>query len=655
MTNKVYFFKVASATPLFKTLTYQSVNKIPIGQRVQIPFRNRIVNGLIMEEDLKQKPAKNIKHILKIDSLSLPLSKLRLQWISWMSKYYHYPLGLVAELHFSQKNFLKKSINTQEICKKPFESKLQLNTEQQNCVQNILKSKGFCVHLIHGVTGSGKTEVYKKLISHFLDQDLQVLILIPEIFLTSQIIHRFSQSFPQDTALLHSQISQKQKRQYWQELILAKKKLLVGTRSALFCPLPKLACIIIDEEHDTSFKQEDKFRYHARDSSIVLSKMMNIPIVLGSATPDLSTYQQATKGHYKLHELKKRAFKQSLPQVSVVDLKNSSSQNRPFWLSDLLFEKIQNTLKQNKQVALFMNRRGQASSMICVQCGEILKCLNCDISLTLHKDLFLLCHYCSFYKKKDSICSFCKGRQWLEKGLGTQKITQVMQEYFPKHRILRADRDSLQSHEDIKNCIHEIENKKAHIIVGTQMLSKGLNFPSLYLVAFILADMDFHFPDFRSGEKAFQTLIQMSGRAGRESHGEVVIQTFNPNHPSILFAKNHDYKGFFQEDIKNRQNCNYPPFSRICLLHIDSLKEDKARLFAQDLAKQSRLFAHSQIQILGPSSAPLIKLKNRYRFQILIKAKTHFVLEDFLQALIPKIKKTASIQVKIDRDPLSLS
>ena len=656
--RKNYYFKIAPKAPLFKTLTYRSSKKLSIGQRVKIPLGKRQVNGLIVEKELKPILHEKIKEILETDEYSKPLSSQRIQWLKWMSSYYHYPLGIVAELNFLQEKFVKHEMETDKKGSFSYPSvnskTVELTLEQKECVENILKSKSFQVHLIHGVTGSGKTEVYKKLIAHHLDQGLQVLVLLPEIFLTPQIVARFSESFPNQTVLLHSQVPARKKRIIWTQLVSGKKNLLVGTRSALFCPLPRLGCIIIDEEHDSSFKQEDKFRYHARDSAIVLAKELDIPIVLGSATPDFSSYQKALDGSYKMYELKKRAFKQTLPKVFIIDLKTKSSDDRPFWLSDFLFEKMQETLKRGQQVALFLNRRGQATAFICMKCGHSRKCLNCDISLTLHKNDFLLCHYCSYLEKKASHCPSCKGTQWLEKGLGTQKIQEEVKKYFPSYQTFRADRDSISSQEEIEQFVNIVEKKQADIIIGTQMLAKGLNFPSIYLVGLVLADMDFHFPDFRSGERAFQTLLQMAGRAGRTSFGEVVLQTFNPEHLSILFAKQHDYKGFFNEEIKSRKSLLYPPFSRLCLLQIDSLKEKTGQLFAKELTHQARELSFPEIRILGPSPAPLIRIRNRYRFQILIKGKNHQFLDSFLKAFLPKIPKKSFTRVKVDRDPYSM-
>ena len=659
MEKSVFYFKVIPKAPLFKSLTYKSLEQLKQGQRVKIPLGARRVSGLVLGQDLNDiRKFKQIKQILEIDKNYPPLSPQRIRWLEWMSSYYHYPLGLVADLSFPQKGGVKRRKQEQEQSSVSFikEKKkfLDLTTEQKDCSEKILKSEGFHVHLIHGVTGSGKTEIYKKLIAHILDQSLQALVLLPEIFLTPQIVKRFSESFPGETALLHSQITARQKNIVWQSLLKAEKNLLVGTRSALFCPLPRLGLIIIDEEHDSSFKQEDKFRYHARDSAIVLAKELKIPVVLGSATPDFSSYKRALEGSYQLYELKKRAFKQKLPKVTVVDLKEHSGKEKPFWLSDLLLKKIQDTVSKGKQVALFLNRRGQATALICSQCGHTRKCLNCDISLTLHGENYLLCHYCSYLERKPSHCPSCKGANWLERGLGTQGVEKVIKKYFPDLKILRADRDSINSQEEMENFIDIVEKKQAQIIIGTQMLSKGLNFPSIHLVGLILADMDFHFPDFRAGERAFQTLLQMAGRAGRTALGEVVLQTFNPDHLTVVFAKQHDYKSFFHEEIKSRKKWSYPPFSRLCLLRIDCLKEEQGKAFAREIAAEAVQLAPQGIQVLGPSPAPLMKIKNRYRFQILIKGKKHQLLDAFLKALLAKSKKKAFAQIKVDRDPLSM-
>ena len=656
-----FYYQIQPKAPVFKSFTYKSVLKLDKGQRVKIPFGKRKINGFVLgEESAPLIEDQKIKEILELDQNSISLSEKRLNWMKWLSAYYHYPLGAILDLSFLQQSFKAKKTALKKAQNITFQQKelLKLNEEQQNCVNKILEHSGFQTHLIHGVTGSGKTELYIHLIAHVLNQNKQALVLLPEIFLTPQIVKRLEKKFLNQIALLHSQVSLSQKKQAWNNLLSGEKSLLVGTRSALFCPLPRLGLIIIDEEHDSSFKQEDKFRYQARDSAIVLAKELDIPIVLGSATPDFSSYKKALDSSYRLYELKQRAFKQSLPEVTIVDLKNKPKKSPLFWLSDLLLEKMNSALNQGQQVALFVNRRGQATALLCASCGQTKKCLNCDISLTLHKEDYLVCHYCSFLEKKPLRCPSCQSDHWIEKGFGTQKIESELNKLFPQFKILRVDRDSVSSQEGMKSFIKQVESGQAQIIVGTQMLSKGLNFPSIYLVGLILADMDFHFPDFRAEERGFQTLLQMAGRAGRTNFGEVVLQTFNPQHSSILFAKTHDYKGFFLNGIKSRKAWAYPPFSRLCLLRIDSLKEKEGQDFSKQLAKLAKKLAlpfqsgkKYGVQILGPSPAPLMKIKNRYRFQILIKGENHLLLNHFLKKFFLEAPKKSFIQLKVDRDP----
>ena len=671
-----FYYKVSPKSPVFKNYTYRSKQELPLGQRVKVPFRNTKINGVIMAKESKKKFSHPVKEIAEVDHNSLPLQKGRRQWLKWISEYYHYPLGLVLDLSFLSGSFKKKSLpeaphvnpaffldptHPSRHARESEQGLLKLNTEQELCVKKIFAQKNFQVHLIHGVTGSGKTEVYTHLIARALNRGQQALVLLPEIFLSPQIVHRLSKNFPNQTALLHSQVNRAKKKQEWLALLSQQKNLLVGTRSALFCPLPKLGLIIVDEEHDSSFKQEDKLRYQARDSAIVLAKQLNIPIVLGSATPDFASYQKAQTGSYQLHELKTRALKQEMPKMTLIDLKEVSSSSSLFWLSDSLLEKMDQTLKQGLQVALFLNRRGQAGSLLCAACGHVHKCLNCDISLTIHKQSYLICHYCSYTEQKPIRCPQCGSDHFLEKGLGTQKVEEEMNRLFPNYKTLRIDRDNVPSVKEMTAFIKKIESKEVQILIGTQMLAKGLNFPSIYLVGLLLADMDFHFPDFRAEERSFQTLLQMAGRAGRSGFGEVFLQSFNPQNSNFLCAKNHDYPGFFEKNIKSRKTWFYPPFSRLCLLKIDSLKETECRLFAEKLSQLCKQLAedphsrgHTGIQVLGPSPAPLFKIKNRYRFQILIKAPTALLLDQFLKQFFTKVPKSKKFQLKVDRDPSSM-
>ena len=645
-----YYYKVAVKAPLFQAFTYGSKHPLSTGQRVKIPLGSKKSEGLILGLDEKGEEVKNLKYILEED---FKLSPYRFKWLKWMSSYYHYPLGLIAPLSFPPlKEIKKKEKNPLPKLKKKLLFKP--TSEQDQIVKEVLKYEGFKVHLLHGVTGSGKTEVYRALTKSILDKDKQVLILVPEIFLIPQIAHKFSEMFEGDVGLLHSKLTPRQKTNEWWSLVRNQKRILVGTRSSLLCPLPDLDLIVVDEEHEESFKQEDKFRYNARDAAIMLAKISNIPILLGSATPHLNSWYQALKGDYVLHQLKRRALNQPLPSVSVVDLKKEKEKEIPYWLSEELYSKIKDTLETKKQVALFLNRRGQASALICSSCGFVKYCSNCDIALTLHKNAHLLCHYCDYSEPRPNQCQECRSEEWIEKGLGTERVEEVIKKLFPSAQVLRADRDAIDSRAEMENFIRLVEEEKVDIIIGTQMLSKGLDFDSLKLVGLLLADMGFHFPDFRAGERTFQTLLQMSGRAGRKAGGDVVLQTFNPDHPLFQFAKNHDYEGFSYLELKTREKLLYPPFSKLILLHVMSLKEEKARRQAVQLGEKLRSYSSGRFRILGPSPAPLFKIRNQYRFQILIKAKSYSDLQDVLDFCLSRVKIESQTQMKVDRDPLNM-
>ena len=680
---------------------------------MRVPFgEKRIFPGIVLEKDAKGSERKDIKSVFQVMDMP-PLGEERIQWLKWLSGYYHYPLGLVADLSFPpllqkktsssgnaeisgcepegsipsspeklkwqrREGFSNKSVSssgnkefkaflkgerqkkdeTLSVSQEGFTDSFQkenvcLTEEQEQCVKSILSKKGFQPHLLYGVTGSGKTEIYKALTERFLSRGKQVLILLPEIFLTPQIVERFSKKFPDQVAVWHSDLTARQKTTAWFDLAMQRRNILIGTRSALFCPLPRLGLIVVDEEHSSSFKQETRFQYHARDSAIMLARFSDIPILLGSATPSLDSWFQAQRGVYQIHYLKRRAFKQPLPEVRVVDLRKAPRKDKIFWLSEELYLKIKETLERKKQAALFLNRRGQAGALMCSHCGYVKYCKNCDIALSLHGFDYLLCHYCNSMEKKPSACPECGKTQWVEKGVGTEKVEQVIKALFPKARVFRADRDAIDSHSEMSSFVQTVEKGEADILIGTQMLAKGLDFPSIYLVGLLLADMGFHFPDFRASEHAFQTLLQMAGRAGRNHEGEVILQTFNPDHLSVSAVRDHNYRAFSEEEMKNRKNLFYPPFSRLCLFQVDSLKEKAGREFAFELARSARKKALSGIKILGPSPAPLFKIQKYYRYQILVKAPSHEVLQSFLDDF-PIDQTNRFLRVKRDRDPVCL-
>ena len=658
---------------LFEPLTYSSAEPVCPGQMVHVPLgpKNSPASGVVLGPDPKGHEVKNLKAIQKIEKGFPPLSKERLQWIQWLGRYYHYPAGLVAAMAFPPLPFKeepkkkKAPAGLSDLARPPAAAARPLKEraagpgfaptpEQKRCAEAVLKNGGFRSFLLWGVTGSGKTEVYKMIAKKVLSRGRQALIMLPEIFLTPQILQRFSEAFPGQTAVLHSGLSPRQKTRVFQSLLAREKNLLVGTRSALFCPLPRLGLIVIDEEHDSSYKQEDKLPYHARDSALMLAKMLSIPIALGSATPSLSSFYQARQGRHQLLRLKKRALNQPLPKVSLIDMKAPQPEGHPFWLSKALRLKIEAALGAGRQAALFLNRRGKAAAIICLSCGHAQKCQNCDISLTLHGDEHLLCHYCGYMEKKPRLCPACGQDRLFERGMGTEGIERGLKKIFPKARIIRADRDAIDSRAEMEAFIKIVERREADLIIGTQMISKGLDFPSIALVGLVLADMGFHLPDFRASEKTMQLILQMAGRAGRKDAGEAAIQTFQPLHPSLALAQSHDYHGFAEKELKSRQKLFYPPFSRLCLFRIESSGEAAAEGFARGLGRLARKLSLKGMAVLGPCPAPLFKIKNRYRFQLLVKAESHGRLQSFLDAFLKSFKAKPHVQVKTDRDPVSM-
>ncbi|RME14346.1 MAG: primosomal protein N', partial [Bdellovibrio sp.] len=429
---------------------------------------------------------------------------------------------------------------------------------------------------------------------------------------------------------------------------------------------PKLGLIILDEEHEASFKQEDHFRYHARDAAIILGQIKNIPVILGSATPSLESWHNAQSGKYHLHQMKHRVSGRPLPTIEVIDLKKQEKEaSLPFWLSQPLYNKLSESLEKKEQSALFLNRRGMAQSAFCQSCGHVAHCPNCDISLTLHSNKYLVCHYCNYTKGFTEKCPECGENTVNPVGLGTEKVYQDLTSLFPQARITRADRDEIQSREDIENLVSQMEKHQVDILVGTQMIAKGLDFPKLNFVGLVLADVGFNLPDFRSNERNFQLITQVSGRSGRHINepGQVYIQAYNPQHMSLLYAKNCDYTGFAKKELEHRKELFYPPFSRLGCLRFQGIHLKKVRLAAEQAAQRALQLQqqypqhYSQIQVLGPAPMPLSKINNKYRYFLLCKSPLTppLLLQTFFKQLLGDEKwKPTGVSLFIDIDPINL-
>lgn len=671
------YWQVAVDAPLPGALTYMADKnaELPLkrGLAVEVPLGKRKVSGVILKSGCTQ-PGIRMKSIAAIDTEKPVLPDNYLRWLEWLADYYLHPIGQVTSLAYpplarSKRNRKSKKapvIKPQEISVSP-----HLTLEQQTCVDKVNASCGFGVHLIHGVTGSGKTEIYLNCIQQVVERQQCALVLVPEISLTPQLVQRFSARFPEQVAVIHSHLTEREKTDQWWEMIDGKKKILIGARSALFCPVDNIGLIVIDEEHESSFKQDEKLKYHARDAAIVRAKLASCPILLGSATPSLESFYNAEAGRYVYHPLLQRVSERSLPTVKVIDLREEKEKRKlapenyehlPSWLSQDLYQALGQTFKKKDQAALFLNRRGVAQSVFCTSCGYSYECPNCAINLTLHGKNHLVCHYCDYSQTFTETCPQCQSLEVRPIGLGTELVEKELQTLFPHICIARADRDEIQNREQLESLITEMENGGIDLLIGTQMIAKGLDFPKLNLVGLILADVGFNLPDFRSSERSYQLLTQVSGRSGRHSEdpGQVIIQCFNTEHIAVEFTTSHDYVGFAHQELAQRKALRYPPFGKVASLRIQGMHLDRVEATAKTLASRAQILRsrndnYNLVQVLGPAPAPLARLRGKHRYQILIKAPSTAILQQFNRQLLADLSwLPAATKVQIDVDPINM-
>ncbi len=526
-----------------------------------------------------------------------------------------------------------------------------LNEEQKGCleaIQGSLKKGGFAAHLIYGVTGSGKTEVYMQAIATALEQNKSAIVLVPEISLTSQTIERFKTRFSQKIAILHHRRSLGERATAWEELKKGETRLAIGARSAIFCPAQNLGLIIVDEEHDPSYKQSDEIPcYHARDTAVMRAHLEQCTVVLGSATPSIESRYNGEIGKYQFHELKARATLAPLPKVKIIDMKRTFEVAGGFThFSEELLEGVKKRLEAGEQTLLFLNRRGYHRMQICASCRSIAKCPHCDLSMAYHRETnFLQCHLCNHQQPTLRNCPQCQASASLQfRGFGTEHVERSLRAIFPEIRTLRMDRDTTtkkNSHEDF---FKQFRAHKADVLIGTQMIAKGFHFPSVTLVGILNADTTLNIPDFRSPEHVFQLLTQVAGRSGRaELPGEVIIQTFLPNHPVLHLAASQDYPTFYRAEIEERRLFGYPPFCHLIKLLFTDSDCEIAREKAETAHEKLRSTLQPPVQILPVVPSGHAKVKDLYRFQFLIKTAK----------IGPLIEQLKEIPAKIDVDPLS--
>lgn len=532
------------------------------------------------------------------------------------------------------------------------EPKKELTNDQKSVVDEVLANTGYFPYLLFGVTGSGKTEVYMELIEDSLNKGKTSIVLVPEISLTPQMVLRFQKRFGDNIAAIHSALSDGEKYDEWRRIVKGEAKIVIGARSAIFAPLNNIGMIIIDEEHSDSYKQDDSNpRYNAKDIALLRGKYHNCPVIMGSATPSLEIFARAKKGVFKLLELPNRINGKSLPHINIVDMNEMISKTKGHF-SPVLLEAISARLLKNEQIILLLNRRGYSSFVTCKNCGYTFKCPNCDITLTYHKSSRTLrCHYCGYGTKVYDTCPECHEKSINDLGVGTEKVEEELNKLFPESKILRMDFDTTSRKGMHEKMIKAFKNHEYDILLGTQIVSKGLDFDNVTLVGVINADTSLNIPDFRSSETTFSLLAQVAGRAGRsDKEGEVIIQTFNPEHYAIQYTKKHDYLGFYNREMSIRRELKYPPYYYICYVKISG--KDNKYIYEESL-KITKLFHNKLINmiILGPSPCTIFKLNNIYRYGIILKYKKDEDLREVLNKVIEHYKDNRNIKIDVNFNP----
>lgn len=532
-----------------------------------------------------------------------------------------------------------------------------LTDEQNAALVDIEQQKGFGVNLLYGVTGSGKTEIYLERIKACLAEGKNVIFLIPEIALTPQMVDRFRSSFGDVLAIMHSQLSERERLVQWQRIKGGQRRIVIGARSAVLAPLDNLGLIIVDEEHEQSYKQDTQPRYHGRDMAIIRARLAGAQVILGSATPALESWNNVASGKYRLQTLSKRPLHYSMPKVQIVDMRDEYTDSM---MSDLLVASIAQRLEQKEQVILFQNRRGYSSFLQCMKCGSLITCDNCEISMYYHRDRDEMhCHYCGAQYPSPRKCPSCGSHSFSYGAAGTQKLEQILRVLFPDARLMRMDSDSTKQRDKYKTMYDSMKSREVDILLGTQMISKGLDFPGVTLVGIVNADISLNIPDFRAAERSFQLITQVAGRSGRgDDKGEVIIQSHNPEHYAIIHASRQDYPGFATEEMQYRKRLHYPPYYKLArIVYQAKDREQISSEMAAIIPKLEHLkakYPDGELIVLGPAPAPFGKLNNLWRYHLILKGQNPSVISSAIAWLEMQIKPGKGISSYVDVDPLSL-
>jgi primosomal protein N' (replication factor Y) len=649
------------------------INKLKLMNLIEIDYTVDKKSFIKTERFISTTTKSRNKELLKVFSKKRPAKARILEFILSNENIQYPELGEVFGNLSNHLKWLAENgyieVKTEQVIRDPYselkiskEKPLKLNIDQQVCLKEIEKAlshKTFSPFLLHGVTGSGKTEVYLRAIEQVIKNDGDAIVLVPEISLTPQLVKRFKSRFGNEIAVLHSGINDAERFDSWRLIREGKIKIAIGARSSIFAPFNNIGIIVVDEEHEPSYKQEESPHYNARDMALVLGKTYQSVVILGSATPSVETYSNSLKEKIRYLSLPLRATSNKLPQIEIVDIKEEKN----IVMSERLRKELIDNFSNNNQSIIFLNRRGFSSVLVCRACGEALTCPNCTITLTYHKkDNSVKCHYCGLDEDKFSNCLKC-GNLLIEYGIGTQKVEEELKNILPEARIARMDKDEVKGKKGLIKLYNRLEQNEIDILIGTQMVAKGHDLPGVTLVGVISADMSLSIPDFRAGERTFQLITQVAGRAGRgDKKGKVIIQTLKPENSVIKFAARQDSINFLKSELKLRSEIGYPPFTKLVNIKFTGKKDTETSQIAnytRSLAsKILSKFPLDSIEILGPSQAPINKIKNKYRWQLLIKSANQRDLHKFIRSLSKAIRLAelpSAIKISFDVDPISFS
>ena len=648
--------EVAIPVPLHNTFDYLCKDKVGIGSRVKVPFGNKKVTGIVLSHKDKSSFTK-LREVEEVIDHEVLLSKEILTFLSWSANYYHHPIGEVLS------NAIPKNLRNGKpaVIKKPGEvhdkvlsSGFELTNEQNFAISEVIKnSSEFNGFLLHGVTGSGKTEVYLSITEQLLKKGKQVLVLVPEIGLTPQMISRFEQRIEGRVVAVHSQLNDTQKQDAYLMAKDGDAKVILGTRSAIFTPIPNLGLVIVDEEHDNSFKQQSNFRYSARDLSFMRAKFANVPLILGTATPSLETLKNVIEKKLIRLTLTSRPGEAIMPSVDLIDMRSQPSEQ----LSKPLIARIKHHLSEGKQVMLFINRRGYAPIYYCTECDWQSECTSCDSKLVYHRSINRLkCHHCGLEKPPESSCPSCSSHELKILGYGTERLEENLESFFPNAEVIRIDRDTTRKKKAFATHLKKINSGEPCIIVGTQMLAKGHDFSNLAFVGILDVDVGLMSTDFRATEHLAQLLVQVSGRCGRGKYkGEVNIQTRYPNHPIFNYVKDSRYIEYAKTLLSERKDTKLPPFAHQALICANAKNKNLAENFLTEVAQLTNSIEIDSVEIWGPVPGVIERKSDYYYFNLYLQSEDRGQLRRLIQTFyqhVETIKVSSSVRWFVDIDPI---